>query len=222
MLSKTKDDVLNFLPFFLMLFLAVGLVGCTDEMPTAEKDLSSEMIQKEAFAHANSDISTATADLHPINGSGVSGQVTIVDDGETIEVTDGHAEGLDPENVIDLGVPQGYLSLFYDKASAPKGPEACEPGIFAHEAHSDQVRRVNPHPLGAEHPLFLTDAQMLGAFWIVEEDGTGTPVDLEGAYVPVEEVGTISIRDLRINDGFGPEAVVACGKVTHQPEGPSL
>ena len=204
--------------FSLCLLVTVGLTGCSDEMPVGKKgqsnsEVTAETVTGQPDGTPNSGTVVATADLRPINDSGVTGEVTIVDDGSTIEVTDGSAEGLDPENSF------GYLSLFYDKASPPNGPAACEPGIFAHEAHGD-VRRVNPHPLGSDHPLFLTEAQMLGAIWAVDSEGNGTPTDLEGEYVEVEEVGTISIRDLRINEGFGPQAVVACGVVKNKPKGP--
>lgn len=197
----------------LLVFAGAPFVGC-DQLP---EEPAEEAIEVEVQAsHPTLDVATATVDLRPINDSGIRGQVTIEDDGGTIVVTGGSAAGLDPSNPIP-----GYVSLFYDKASAPDGPEACEPGIFALEAHSDEVRRVNPHPLGEDHPLFLTGAQMAGALWVGygpdEGDGTGEPVDLEGDYVPLDEIGTMSIRDLSVNEGFGPEAVVACGLVTHDP-----
>lgn len=223
------------LSLFVSLLITVGLVGCDDQMPTNQEDQSPpETLEQVANSHETEDVAVATADLHPINNSGVNGHITIEDDGESIVVTGDYAKGLDPTNFFppenEGGDPiPGYISLFYDKASAPNGPEACEPGIFAHEAHSDEVRRVNPHPLGEDHPLFLTGPQMLGAYWTgygpEAGNGMGTPVDFPSPpaeYVSVDEVGTISIRDLRINGGFGPEAVVACGKVTHKPEGPPM
>ena len=207
-----KSNNRTILSLFLSLLITVGLVGCDTDMPTNQKEESPpESLEEVASSHGTGDVAVATADLRPINDSGVTGHVTIEDDGNTIVITGDYAKGLGPANSL------GYVSLFYDKASAPEGPEACEPGIFAHEAHGE-VHRVNPHPLGEDHPLFLTDAQMLGAVWAVDSEGIGTPIDLEGEYVPVDEVGTISIRDIRINDGFGPQAVVACGPVTHKPE----
>lgn len=214
-LSKPiKSSIRAIFSLFVSLLITIGLVGCSDELPTKQEDQSPpEALEQVANSHGTGDVAVATADLRPINDSGVTGHITIEDDGESIVVTGDYAKGLDPANSL------GYASLFYDKASAPEGPEACEPGIFAIEAHSDEVRRVNPHPLGEDHPLFLTGPQMAGAVWVVDSEGNGTPIDLEGDYVPVDEVGTISIRDLRINEGFGPEAVVACGVVTHKPEG---
>lgn len=213
--QSIKSNIRNTILLFVSLLITVGLVGCGDEMPTNQKDQSPlETLEQVASSHGTGNVAVATADLRSINNSGVTGHITIEDDGESIVVTGDYAKGLDPANSL------GYASLFYDKASAPEGPEACEPGIYIEE--HEHARRVSPHPLGEEHPLFLTEAQMLGAVWVVDSQGNGTPIDLEGDYVPVDEVGTISIRDLRINNGFGPESVVACGVVTHKPEGPPM
>lgn len=169
----------------------LSLVAACDETPTSvAPDRASEV----HASHGSTDgARSVTVDLKEINDSGITGEAVITDDGTSIVVS-GTAEGLDPSASLD------YLSLFYDKASPPKGPEACEPGTH------------DPN-----HPLFLTEAEMLGGIWTVDGNGNGTLHDLVGAYVPVNRVGTMSIRDLRINEGFGPEAVVACGKVTHDP-----
>lgn len=171
--------------------LALTLTAC-GEQPTEPETTRLPGVEA---SHGSSDQArTVAVELKEINRSGISGQVTLRDDGSSIVVDDGSATGMDPAN------SGGYLSLFYDKASPPNGPEACEPGT------------TDP-----DHPLFLTDAQMAGAIWLVDGNGDGTPLDLAGEYVPVDRVGTMSIRDLRVNEGFGPEAVVACGKVTHGP-----
>lgn len=186
--------------------LALTLAAC-QEQPTPLDTVEPEVM----YSHGASDgVRTVTVELEERNGSGIMGQATISDDGSTITVT-GSASGLDPSNTF-APPTGGYLSLFYDKASMPDGPRVCEPGVGAH-GHS------GGRGLGEEHPLHLTDAQMLGGFWTVDANGDGTLVDLDGAYVPVDEIGTMSIRDLRINDGFGPDAVMACGKVTHDPAG---
>lgn len=65
--------------------------------------------------------------------------------------------------------------------------------------------------------ISLFVAGLLAAIWAVDSDGNGTPFDLDGEYVAADEIGTVSIRDLRINEGFGPDAVVACGVVTRDP-----
>lgn len=146
----------------------------------------------------------ATANLRPMNDSGISGTITIEDDGTSLTVN-GVAQGLDPNNSpFNLADETGYASLFYDNASQPNGPTACEPS------------RVND----------LTFPQMLAGFWEDYADGTGTLVDFNEDpavpnrdYVPVKEIGTVSIRDLTVNGGETPEAVVACGKVRHGSQG---
>lgn len=188
-------------------FLALTLGAC-QEQPTPLDTAEPEVM----YSHgASDDARMVTVELKETNNSGITGQATITDDGTEVTVT-GSASDMDPDNAFDPEgePPTGYLSLFYDKASTPAGPRVCEPGVgeFGHSGGRG---------LGEEHPLHLTDAQMLGGFWIVDANGDGTLVDLEGAYVPVDEIGTMSIRDLRINGGFGPDAVVACGKVTHDP-----
>lgn len=147
------------------------------------------------------------------------GTVSVVDDGSALSIT-GEARGLTDDD-------GRYISLTYDKASPAQGPHACEPGV------------------GEGHPLFITGPQMIigpgsntvfpppfgapHAAWVVDGDGTAT-LGPSGTlqYVPVERIGTISIRDLTVSDadldgddtldpGAGPEAVVACAKVTHTP-----
>lgn len=170
----------------LVFALAVGACQEDSTSPVGSDDLV-------PASHGKDAVRVVPVELKEINDSGITGEATITDDGTSIVVS-GTAEGMRPGASFD------YLSLYYDKASPPKGPEACQPGTF------------DPN-----HPLFLTDPQMLGGTWIVDSNGDGTLLDLVGDYVPVGMVGTISIRDLDINSGNGPEAVVACGKVTHGP-----
>ena len=133
--------------------------------------------------------------------SGVTGVIFFVDDGTTLTIT-GTATGL------TLGIP--YASLIYDKESEDDGPEACEPAIF------------DPAEEG-----FILPTMFIG-FWIVAPDGTGTLSainivdDATGmrVYVPLDLIGTVSIRDLTVPnpgppffDGSGPAAVVACGEL---------
>lgn len=129
------------------------------------------------------------------------GTLYIRDDGSSTVVFKGTARGLAPSSFR-------YLSLFYDQTSPVKGKEGCEPGAAS----------------GVEfNPLDITGPQMLAAFWTVDENGVGTPRDLEGQYIPVDKIGTVSIRDLTVKQppntdaGFGPDAVVACGPVTRAP-----
>lgn len=80
-----------------------------------------------------------------------------------------------------------YASLVYDIGSVPGGPTGCEPTI--------------------ELP------NMFVGIWVVDADGNGELVQLNPAVAPLEMIDTISIRDETINQGFGPEAVVACGQI---------
>lgn len=177
----------------ILVLFTFTLSACEDQPTTLDVEASASHGSKDKSSNPR----VVTVDLKEINNSGITGQLTIEDDGSTIEVTDGSATGLDPDADI-------YLSLFYDKASPPKGPQACEPGVH-----------------DPDHPLFLTDAQMLGAVWIVLSSDQAIVSDIDGEYVPIDKIGTVSIRDLRINNGFGPEAVMACGKVTHDPAKPN-
>ena len=133
--------------------------------------------------------------------SGVTGEIEFEDDGTTLTIT-GEAEGLIP------GVP--YASLIYDIASPAEGPFACEPGIF-----------------DPSDPNFIITTMFIG-LWDVDEDGEGelSAINIvddttgERVYVPLELIGTVSIRDFTVPnpgppffDGSGPAAVVACGVV---------
>lgn len=141
----------------------------------------------------------ARVDLHPVNrdhsGNIIKGEATIDEEQDGDLIVSGTAYNMDPSNQFDLSVPKGYISLFYDVHSTPDGPLVCEPTV------------------PPSHPDGLTFGQMLGAFWTVDVDGVGTAVDLEEDSVDLSEIGTMSIRDLRINAGRGVEAVVACGEV---------
>ncbi len=125
--------------------------------------------------------------------------IFFVDDGTTLTIT-GTAKGL------IFGVP--HASLIYDIESDEDGPEAGEPTIF------------DPADEG-----FILPTMFIG-FWIVAPDGTGTlsainifkELDPTGprVHVPLDLIGTVSIRDLTVagpfGPGSGPAAVVACGE----------
>src|SRR5262245_60240018 len=61
---------------------------------------------------------TGQAQLHPINQSGITGEVHFADTGTHLKVL-GVAHGLNPTH--------SYISLLYGAASVPGGPQACEP-----------------------------------------------------------------------------------------------
>ena len=148
-----------------------------------------------AFRHV-AGIATARATLHVMNQSGVHARISFTDDGSTLTIN-GTASGLVPS------VP--YASLIYDNGSVSGGPEGCEPTIF-----------------DPTDPDFLLPTMFVG-IWMNHGDGTGTlaAVNTNGGvdYVPLGKFRTISVRDLTINEGFGPEAVAACGEVAEHPAG---
>lgn len=185
-----QSSIARSLPPLASLFAGALLLGCEQPLePSSSADVEPR------FSHQAGGVSTLSGTYVPINGSGVRGSITVTDDGGAITVV-GSATGLDPANI------GGYVSLFYDKASSVQGPHACEPG-----------RNVGT---GTDHPLSLTILQMiLDDAWVVDSDGVGSfgpasPL----AYVPADMVGTISIRDVRVSGGVGPEAVVACARLT--------
>ena len=123
-------------------------------------------------------ILTGHAQLHPIDQSGIQGEVHFADTGTSLKAL-GVASGLNPSHA--------YVSLLYGGGSVPGGPSACEP---------DGTLNV---------------PEMILGFWTVEPDGSGTLVvsaKTGGAYAPVTNAGTVSIRDA--NMGF---ALQACGQV---------
>lgn len=140
------------------------------------------------------------ATLHPVNQSGVDGEIAFLDNGSTLMIL-GSAAGLDSDTI--------YVSLIYDNGSVPGGPTACEPTIF-----------------DPSDPDFLLTTMFIGA-WMVQGDGMGAlaetdvvdQVSGQRVYVPLTKFRTISIRDTSINGGIGPEAVVACGHVADHPGG---
>ena len=139
------------------------------------------------------DADEAETDLHPLNGSGIEGKIELTDDGSTLTFI-GEADGMDP-----TALPGTYVSLIYDNGSVATGPDACEPTIFT-----------------PANPDFILPTMFIGV-WSVDEDGEGTlaATNINGGadHVPLNKFRTISIRDTRINGGFGPEAVSACGVV---------
>ncbi len=124
---------------------------------------------------------SASAVLHQVDGSAIMAEGLYLDSGapSDILVVSGEAVGLDPAGV--------YISLLYDARSKPAGPLACEPS-------PDST---------------LTEEQMFVGVWTVNPDGTGTlfAVKTDASYVPLRDVGTMSVRE-------GPEfGVVACGEI---------
>lgn len=167
-------------------------------------------------------VNSTAAKNHGLRVGEEVGTISVVDDGSALTIT-GEASGLMADE------DQRYVSLFYDRAASVQGPRACEPG-----------RNVGFAP-ESDHPLALTLGQMvigpgtpphsilvLGAphaTWDVDSDGgatLGQPTPTSTLeYVPADMVGSVSIRDTEIDGpigpGTGPDAVVACAKITHEP-----
>lgn len=203
----------NVISLFVAAVVPLAAGACTEQPTTPDpaaqegvlaKRGASGVIEARAVYRA---VKSTAAGNHGFRVGERVGTLTVTDDGSSLTV-EGSASGLDPEGV--------YVSLFYDKRSSAHGipasdnaasnAGACEPGT------------------GSDHPQFLTAGQMeIGSggtldTWDVESDGDATlgpTTTVE--YVPVDMIGTVSIRDARVNNGFGPQAVVACGVVTRAP-----
>ena len=98
-------------------------------------------------------------------------------------IVTGTATGLAPSTV------GRYVTLVYDQGSVPGGPDVCEPTV----------------------PM----AGMFVGIWASDAAGNGLLIQLAppGAIAPIGTFDSVSIRDTTINNGFGPQAVVACGQV---------
>ena len=146
----------------------------------------------------------AEAELAPIGSSGISAEITFVDNpaAKTLTIR-GEAEGLDPTKT--------YFSLLYNVGSPSVGPNPCEPT-------NDSINFI----------------QMLVGFWSVNADGEGRlftvksmagnsnlmanaqllaqlgfpPVANVPSYVGLDKIGNMSVRD--VNAGF---VVRACGDI---------
>jgi hypothetical protein len=140
-------------------------------------------------ATAAAELEVGSSRLGPIGGSGIRARAAFLDTGHpaTGLIVSAVATGLDPS--------QTYFSLVYDTGSAITGPLACLP--------------TGPS---------LTADQMNVGFWKVSPRGEGTlfAVKQGDSYVPLDEIGAISIR---IVLGPPPEGFVlqACGGVRSIP-----
>ncbi len=145
------------------------------------------------MAQAPEGPSTAAAQQHAINNSGIQAEILFLDTGSDVHglVVSGKASGLDPTKT--------YFSLLYNNGSVPGGPNACIPS-----------------PSGTP----ITDAQMFTAFWTVALGGTGTLFRQKTgtAYVPLSQIATVSIR--KVTPGQNPpffDILQACGEIRVNP-----
>lgn len=220
----------------MVVLLALALGACQDRPTTVEQGSAATASQGETEVspadHGSNGqleaggvyraVNTTAASNHGLSVGEKVGTISVVDDGSELAIT-GEASGLTADG------DQRYVSLFYDNASSVQGPHACEPG-----------KNVGFAPQ-SDHPLALTLGQMvigpgtpphsiliLGAphaSWNVDSDGEATlgqPTPTSTLeYVSADMVGSVSIRDTEIDGpigpGTGPDAVVACAKITHQP-----
>ena len=103
--------------------------------------------------------SNATANQHPVGGSGIQGRITFTDNGSSLTV-DGTSTGLMP------GVP--YFSLIYGAGVGPGGVgegKTLPPTSSAIPACNDFNR---------DGVSTITITQMVVGFWVNHNDGTGT------------------------------------------------
>jgi hypothetical protein len=130
--------------------------------------------------------STGSATLHPIDRSGIKARMDFLDthDDDTGLIISGTATGLDPGKI--------YISLLHDNDSVPGGPRACE------------ISRDT-----------FDEEQMFIGRWEVNADGTGTmfSIQFHGGYIPLSDIGTVSIREFTIPGRPDLAPVVACGQI---------
>lgn len=139
---------------------------------------------------------TASANQHPIGGSGIQGRIHFTDNGASLTV-DGTATGLTPN------VP--YFTLIYTNGSTPGGISEAKAGAMP--ATSQAITPCESNRSGVST---VTEAQMVVGFWTNHNDGTGTlhKVQTGASYAPIGTFATVSIRD-----ASAQFALVACGEV---------
>lgn len=207
--------------------LFAGALAACDEQPTNPDANAS--VHGAAILNATADIDAVDTEAAELNGfepGNDVGTVTITDDrAQQVLTVDGSATELTNEEVdltpaeTDEGTGDGdgfsgYVSLFYDVESTVTGPEACEPALgFDSEFNQNKVLSLPQMEIGPGDEGFILD------LWNVNETGdkdTLGSIEMtlpEKQYIKVKRIGTVSIRDLRVNNGFGPDAVVGCGSV---------
>lgn len=164
---------------------------------------------------------TQDINQHPVGGSGIQGRVEVTDTGSSLIIHD-TATGLNPAHA--------YFSLIYTLGSHPGGiSESTTPSPT-----SSAIPACNA--LNQNGMDTITVAQMLGGFWTVNADGTGTLdvvksatgnsqedfwpapfvafleaafgfVPHSNSYAPIGTWSTMSIRDANLNF-----ALQACGE----------
>lgn len=103
--------------------------------------------------------STASANQHPVGGSGIQGRITFADDGSSLTV-DGTATGLTPHTP--------YFSLIYGAGIGPGGVSESK----TLPPTSQAIPACNG--VNRDGVSTITDTQMVVGFWVNNNDGTGS------------------------------------------------
>jgi hypothetical protein len=102
---------------------------------------------------------TQDINQHPVGGSGIEGRVHVTDTGSSL-IIQATATGLNPAH--------GYFSLIYTLGSHPGGISQSQTLPLTGNAIAP-CSALNQNGMDT-----ITTAQMLGGFWTVHADGTGT------------------------------------------------
>ncbi len=128
------------------------------------------------------------ADLNPINRSGIQALVHVEKIGQTETIT-GFATGLDPY--------KAYVSLFYDAGSPGSGPCACIPSNPPPAALQSTCPTTNAPPVNFSQMVIGYWLPLIGSskrtMQVLKAGATNAPVPL--AFVPLENIGSVSIRE---------------------------
>lgn len=212
--------------------LAFALVGCDTGLDSQSESVSDVSKGGGEDEQNNQGTTVKVRVRSPEPGDGnIGGQLTMIDDGDRVRVT-GAAQGFDPN--------ENYIALFQGVGSKVSGPDACEPvGVSTNPGDPNGALRSEQRRVGGWKVEALGRGEIRALVWTELFKGAGAGEGYSGTYqlrdrppelgddsprnglpdyVPLDKVGTISIRVLSETDalgraGFGPEAVVACGRV---------
>lgn len=188
--------------------LAGALTACEQQPTTPDAKASHDAGDVDNVTAEMIVVDTDAAALNGLTPGEQIGTIDFSDDqsADRLTITGSVEAGtLDPTLTDD-----SYRSLIYDiESPGPGEMGACEPGLGLDDREDDDRS--------------LSIAQMETGEWDVASDSSATlgPRTKSGRnYVTLDDdpneagpIGTVSIRDTRVDNGFGPDAVVACGNV---------
>ena len=187
---KDDNEILRFIKVRALMVAVVGIVALLVATPSlvSANELPSSLV--------------GTALLRQVGGSGVSGQVTITENGSGVIVSG---------NAVNLQA--GDFSLFYDILSVATG-RACVPGRVDDVGLSDaEFRGQSAIRVHRADPAFLTDDQMGegGQLLWVDDNSAYFIIDPTNNTVAVglDKIRTISIR----RPGTPRSTLLACGLI---------